>query len=149
MPFTTAYPGYLRPPPDPIKGCPHSGGAPHTFNSPPPFLSHAHTIIAWSQTSTTGAPPPRHHTSSGERSPGRTASPSSRCHPHSKPSWPGAASRPSSSEPPPRPCPWSTVSQCRPWSMNCGPSPHLFQLENNLKPIIPRHIAKRPVFLCL
>jgi hypothetical protein len=34
--------------PDPIKGHPRSGGAPHPFTSPPPLLIRTHAIAAWS-----------------------------------------------------------------------------------------------------
>jgi hypothetical protein len=37
-----AYPGHLHPPPNPIKGCPHSSGAPHTFTSP---TSHGAEVL--------------------------------------------------------------------------------------------------------
>jgi hypothetical protein len=42
------YPGHLRPPPDPIKACPHFDGAPHTFM---PALSSLGAKV----------PPPVHH----------------------------------------------------------------------------------------
>jgi hypothetical protein len=92
-------------------------------------------------------PPPHNRPSSAERFPGRAASPPSRGHPHSNPPWPGAVARSSSSESPQRPYPWSTVHQCHLWSTNRGTSPCLFSLENNSKPIIPCHFAKRPLFL--
>jgi hypothetical protein len=110
------YPGHLRPPPDPIKACPHFDGAPHTFTLSPPFLSHARIIVSWSQSSTASAPPPCCHPSSGERSPNRATSPSSCCHHRGKPTWPEVAARPSSSEPLLRPYLRSTVDRCRPWS---------------------------------
>jgi hypothetical protein len=143
-------PRLFRPPPsapDPIKGCSHSGGTPHPFTSPPPFLCRACAIIAWSQSSACDVPPPRCHPSSGERSPGRAASPSSRCHPRGKPLLPRAAARPRFGEPLPRPCPRSTMDRRRPWSTSRGPSPRILPLENNSKPIIPCHFVERPLFL--
>jgi hypothetical protein len=43
--YCPTYSAHLCRPPDPIKGCPYSGRAPHPFTSPPPFLSHTHTIV--------------------------------------------------------------------------------------------------------
>jgi hypothetical protein len=37
-----------RPSPNPIKGYPHSGGAPHPFTSPPSLLNRARAVAAWS-----------------------------------------------------------------------------------------------------
>jgi hypothetical protein len=94
-----AIPGRPCLPPDPIKGHPHSGGAPHPFTSPPPLLNCARAVAASSQSPAAGAPPPRRHPSSGEWSPVRATSCPSHRHPRGKPPWPRVAATPSSDEP--------------------------------------------------
>jgi hypothetical protein len=133
--------------PWPYKRTPTPTEHSHTIGLSPPPLCRAHAIALLSQSSVAIALPPHRCSSSGEQFPSHTASPPSRGHPRGKPSWPGAAARPSSGEPPPRPCLRSTGDQRRPWSMNHGPSPRLFPLENNSKPNIPCLFAKRPLIL--
>jgi hypothetical protein len=55
--------------------------------------------------------------------------PSFRCATACEPPWPIAAAWPSSGEPPPRPCPWSTVDRRHPRSMDGGPGPPYFLIE--------------------
>jgi hypothetical protein len=104
-------------PPDPMKGYPHSGGAPDHFTSPPSLLNRAHVVAAWSRSFIAGVPPPRRRLSYGERSPGRAASRPSHQNPRGKPPWPGAAARPSSDEPRPSATLESTVE---PWTGHPG-----------------------------
>jgi hypothetical protein len=113
------------PPPNPIKGYSHSGGAPHPFTSPPSLLNCARAVPAWSQSFVAGAPPPRGRPSSGERSLGCAASRPSRRHPRGKPPWPGATARPSSDEPRPS----ATVeSMVEPWTGHPGAVHELMDL---------------------
>jgi hypothetical protein len=136
-PITAAGRGFWAPPPPPgpIKGPPHFGGAPHFLTLPPPLLNHARAVAIWNRSSTVGAPPPHRHPSSGEWSPGRAASCPSRLHPRGEPPWPRAAARPSSGKPLPSATggvhggPVDRPPRC--WSMSHGPSPWHFLLENN------------------
>jgi hypothetical protein len=112
-----AIPGRPRLPPNPIKGYPHSGGAPHPFTSPPPLLNRARVVAAWSRSFIAGAPPPRRRPSSGEWSPGRATSRPSRRHPRGKPPWPGAVARMSSDEPRPSA---TMESMVEPWTGHPG-----------------------------
>jgi hypothetical protein len=109
----------------------------HPFMLPPPLLIHARTVAAWSQSPTTGAPPPRRRSSPCERSPGHTVSRPSRRHPRGKPLWPIAAVRPSSGEPLPSTTVESTMELWtgHPCTVHrpVDRVHHLFPLENNSK----------------
>jgi hypothetical protein len=139
------------PPPDPIKGHPHSAEASHPLHlaSSPPHLSPCRSCLE---------PKPHRrcttsslHPSSGERSPGRSMSLPSHCHPRGKPPRPGVAVRPSSGEPLPSVTVESTVepSTGHPmWSTDPWTESTTFSHWK----IIPKHenschFTKKPLYL--
>jgi hypothetical protein len=93
---------------------------------------------------TTVARPPRCCPISSERPVEFPVRPSFRCATVGEPSWPGAATRLSSGEPPPRPCPRSTVDRHRPWSTNGGPSLSYFPLKKIPRWKIPADFVVSP-----
>jgi hypothetical protein len=76
--------------PDPIKGRPHLGEAPHTPSPPPPTLYCARIITVWSQGTASSAPPPHHRPDSGEQFLGCAALLSPFYPSRDKPPWPRA-----------------------------------------------------------
>jgi hypothetical protein len=96
----------------PIKGRYHAQSSSHL--SPLYFSSlHARALPPPSATTAASSPlPPQspcHRPRLGEARDGLPVQPSFRCANAGEPPWPGAPALPSSGEPPPRPCPWSTV----------------------------------------
>jgi hypothetical protein len=99
-PSTLAIQGTRPPAPRlrPIKGCPAPGEDLHTSNSLSLSPHQAHAIALPSQSSATGAPPPRRLPSLSTSQNILPVVLSFFSPPHGKPPCPGAATRPSSSE---------------------------------------------------